>query len=312
MSPQHPGRTDYLTSMTSAYDLLLKFVINLLKPNRPPVWRSIKTNNSAFKARVACMQGYEDILRTAGYTEKDENSLQFPDSVQEPDKTKLYVIAAELLMARLEVEQMNNATQQQQLQQPAVARPPPSSATAQHYQGQPPQFQQPQQQFMNSMKQQNSPPGQQRSQTTMVGGASSYAGGSRGNQEWLQQQLQQHIRPRQSLVQSRSNGYSMSSGQQNGDQRNVSATSVHGGHQGYDFNVQPAPGYDQGQRYREQERNEREQAAPPTMVGNQSFGDQRSHDQMMSQHQAWHRSQSEDSPAKSRPMGNRSATENLG
>ena len=100
--------------MTSAYDLLLKFVINLLKPNRPPVWRSIKTNNTAFKARVACMKGYEDILRTAGYTEKDENSLQFPDHVQEPDKTKLYVIAAELLMARLEVDQMNRATQSRQ------------------------------------------------------------------------------------------------------------------------------------------------------------------------------------------------------
>ena len=63
---------------------------------------------------MACMKGYEDILRTAGYTEKDENSLQFPDHVQEPDKTKLYVIAAELLMARLEVDQMNRATQNRQ------------------------------------------------------------------------------------------------------------------------------------------------------------------------------------------------------
>ena len=98
--------------MTSAYDLLLKFVINLLKPNRPAVWRSIKTDNTSFKARVACMKGYDDILRTAGYTEKGENLLQFPDSVTEPNKDKLYVIAAELLMARLEVDQMNAATQQ--------------------------------------------------------------------------------------------------------------------------------------------------------------------------------------------------------
>lgn len=124
---QELGKADYLTSMTSAYDLLLKFVINLLKPNRPPVWRSIKTNNTAFRARVACMRGYEDILKTAGYTEKKEDSLQFPESVQEPDKQKLYVIAAELLMARLEVDRMNPASQSQQgaegssLRQPSPA-----------------------------------------------------------------------------------------------------------------------------------------------------------------------------------------------
>ena len=111
---QEQGKADYLTSMTSAYDLLLKFVINLLKPNRPPVWRSIKTNNTTFRARVACMKGCEDILKTAGYTEKKEDSLQFPESVQEPDKQKLYVIAAELLMARLEVDRMNPASQSHQ------------------------------------------------------------------------------------------------------------------------------------------------------------------------------------------------------
>ena len=152
--------------MTSAYDLLLKFVINLLKPNRPSVWRSIKTNTPAFLARVACMRGYEDILKTAGYTEKDENSLQFPDSVQEPDKTKLYVIAAELLMARLEVEQMNSATQQQQ-------------------------WQQQEQQGDSLFFQQSSPRQQSRAQTAMVHNpplpsSSSSSGGTSG--QWGQQQ----------------------------------------------------------------------------------------------------------------------------
>ena len=100
--------------MTSAYDLLLKYVINLLKEKRPQVWRSIKTNNTAFKARVACMKGAEEILRNAGYTEARENSMCFPDSVEEPDKERLSVIAAELLMAKLEVEQLNSASPQQQ------------------------------------------------------------------------------------------------------------------------------------------------------------------------------------------------------
>ena len=109
--------------MTSAYDLLLKYVINLLKEKRPQVWRSIKTNNTAFKARVACMKGAEEILRNAGYTEARENSMCFPDSVEEPDKERLSVIAAELLMAKLEVEQLKASPQQQRM--PSMQVEPP-------------------------------------------------------------------------------------------------------------------------------------------------------------------------------------------
>ncbi len=104
--------------MTAAYDLLLKYVINLLKVKRPQVWRSIKTNNTAFKARVACMRGAGEILKNAGYTEAKENAMCFPDSVEEPDKQRLAVIAAELLMAKLDVEDMSKATALSSLQQP--------------------------------------------------------------------------------------------------------------------------------------------------------------------------------------------------
>ena len=93
--------------MISAFDLLLKFSINLLKPNRPQVWRSIRTDNAAFRARVACMKGHEEILRQIGYTELREKTLQFPEYVLEPDKPKLCVVAAELLIAKLEVEQLS-------------------------------------------------------------------------------------------------------------------------------------------------------------------------------------------------------------
>ena len=50
------------------------------------------------------MKGYESILQIAGY--KEDSSME---DVLEPDKGKLSVLAAELLMAKLEVEQMNNA-----------------------------------------------------------------------------------------------------------------------------------------------------------------------------------------------------------
>jgi hypothetical protein len=56
------------------------------------------------------MKGHEDILRLIGYTELGENSLQFPEYVLEPEKPKLYVMAAELLMAKLEVEQLSDQT----------------------------------------------------------------------------------------------------------------------------------------------------------------------------------------------------------
>ena len=62
------------------------------------------------------MKGYEDILRMVGYLKKEENSLQFPESIQEPNKQKLYIMAAELLMARLEVDRMNQLSQVQQQQ----------------------------------------------------------------------------------------------------------------------------------------------------------------------------------------------------
>ena len=92
--------------ISQAYDLLLKYVTNLLKPTKPPVWRSIKTTNSHFCARVDCMKGARKILEEIGYSVMETSSMQFPDSVMEPDKEKLHIIAAELLMAKLEVNDM--------------------------------------------------------------------------------------------------------------------------------------------------------------------------------------------------------------
>ena len=56
------------------------------------------------------MKGHEEIIQIIGYTENKGTALCFPDSVQEPDKARLCVLAAELLMAKLEVmEEMKNA-----------------------------------------------------------------------------------------------------------------------------------------------------------------------------------------------------------
>ena len=104
LSLSSQGKANSFSMIAQACDLLLKYVINLLKPKRPQVWRSIKITNSHFCARVDCMVGAREILQKIGYSETLESAMQFPDHVREPDKEKLKVIAAELLMAKLEAE----------------------------------------------------------------------------------------------------------------------------------------------------------------------------------------------------------------
>ena len=54
------------------------------------------------------MRGYEEILQVAGYTEKEGTYLRFPGSVLESDRTKLHTLANELMMAKQEVERMDD------------------------------------------------------------------------------------------------------------------------------------------------------------------------------------------------------------
>jgi hypothetical protein len=101
--------------MITSYDLLLKLVTNLIKPERP---------NPSFK-EVLLMKGYKNILQIIGY--KEDSSM---DDVLEPDKRKLSVLAAELLMAKLEIDQMNsNGSAVQQGQDATIHRQTASSVT---------------------------------------------------------------------------------------------------------------------------------------------------------------------------------------
>ena len=62
------------------------------------------------------MVGAREILSDIGYSEEQDNSaIQFPDYVKEPDKEKLHVIAAELLMAKLEAEGLQGKAMTRQL-----------------------------------------------------------------------------------------------------------------------------------------------------------------------------------------------------
>ena len=120
---QNQHKNNHLGMMATAYDLLLKYVMNLIRPKRPQAWRSINITNKAF-ASINYMEGGRDILRMIGYSEVTQTSMEFPEDVEEPERERLIIIAAELLMANLEVEQLNAAQQAQ----------PPIQYNIQHHQ----------------------------------------------------------------------------------------------------------------------------------------------------------------------------------
>ena len=96
--------------LVTAFDLLLKYATNLLKPKLPSLWRTIPVTSGTFKARVDCMKGAREILKLIGYSVETANALKFPDEQLDPDRDKLAEIAAEILMAKVHVEERINNT----------------------------------------------------------------------------------------------------------------------------------------------------------------------------------------------------------
>ncbi len=115
--------------MAGAYDILLKYAVNLMKTNRPRSWRSIKTTTRFFQTRVACMKGALDVLKAMGYTIETGSSIEFPPEVVLPDPERLSKVAAEILMAKLEVEKMKREAESER-------RYPPPGADQNSYEDQ--------------------------------------------------------------------------------------------------------------------------------------------------------------------------------
>ena len=106
--------------MATAFDVLFRYTVNMLKLKRPRNWHTIKFTNAQFKARADCMIGTRNILKIMGYTEPvcgeggKQNGLNYPDPSQiVQDYIKL--IGAELLIAKVEIRYaQENGTQLQQ------------------------------------------------------------------------------------------------------------------------------------------------------------------------------------------------------
>ena len=96
--------------MITAFDVLFRYTVNMLKLKRPRNWYTIKFSNAQFKARADCMVGTRDILMVMGYTSPSysedgitQTGLSYPDPSQiNYDIIKL--IGAELLTAKTEVK----------------------------------------------------------------------------------------------------------------------------------------------------------------------------------------------------------------
>ena len=95
--------------MATAFDVLFRYTVNMLKLKRPRNWHTIKFTDAQFKARADCMIGTRNILNIMGYTQPvtgedgKQNGLNYPDPSQiVQDYNKL--IAAELLIAKTEIK----------------------------------------------------------------------------------------------------------------------------------------------------------------------------------------------------------------
>ncbi|KAL5466679.1 hypothetical protein EMCRGX_G030823 [Ephydatia muelleri] len=97
---------DDLVMLVTAFDLLLRYTTNLLKPKLPALWRTIPVTSGTFKARVDCMKGARDILKLIGYANQTETAVKFADEQLEPNRDKLVEIAAEILLAKVETEEL--------------------------------------------------------------------------------------------------------------------------------------------------------------------------------------------------------------
>ncbi|KAI4885278.1 hypothetical protein NFI96_013677 [Prochilodus magdalenae] len=99
-----------LTRMVKALGILERYGCNLLNPNRPKFWRSVKFNNPVFKASVDPVKGGRDVLMLYGYTDRQEDGLSFPDDVTAPDVRIASVVATEIMTLREELDLLSKGT----------------------------------------------------------------------------------------------------------------------------------------------------------------------------------------------------------
>ena len=100
--------------MVTAFDVLFRYTVNMLKLKRPRNWHTIKFSNAQFKARADCMIGTRNILKLMGYTEptRGDGDSQTGLSYPEPaivNQEMIKIIGTELLTAKIEVKSVQES-----------------------------------------------------------------------------------------------------------------------------------------------------------------------------------------------------------
>ncbi|XP_038067939.1 uncharacterized protein LOC119737561 [Patiria miniata] len=95
---------DSLPTLASALGLLEKYGRNLLKPERPQLWKCIYFANSVFRMRVDIIKGARDVLKLMGYSEVVEDGLSFPTDQESPSLDLVAIVTADLAIAKREIE----------------------------------------------------------------------------------------------------------------------------------------------------------------------------------------------------------------
>ncbi|XP_067389169.1 LOW QUALITY PROTEIN: E3 ubiquitin-protein ligase RNF31 [Emydura macquarii macquarii] len=108
-----------LRTISTALNILEKYGRNLLNPNKPRFWRSVKFNNPVFRSTVDAVQGGRDVLRLYGYTEQQPDGLSFPEGLAEPDGWRVASVTVDVVLLRAELNLLlsNNHPNPEMLQE---------------------------------------------------------------------------------------------------------------------------------------------------------------------------------------------------
>lgn len=97
--PFNPG----LEALIRGLAILEKYGKNLLRHERPPLWRVVRLSNSIFKQEVDVIKGSRDILGHLGYSKLIEDGLSYPDDLLIPDIPVVTSVTTDILLLRIEL-----------------------------------------------------------------------------------------------------------------------------------------------------------------------------------------------------------------
>lgn len=97
--PFNPG----LEALIRGLGILEKYGKNLLRHDKPPLWRIVRLSNSIFKQEVKVIRGSEEILAQLGYSKHIEDGLSYPDDRLIPDIPVVTSVTTDILLLRNEL-----------------------------------------------------------------------------------------------------------------------------------------------------------------------------------------------------------------